>query len=438
MLVAAFVAVVTLSATPAHAADEWRPMERDQTRRMLGAMRDDIAKYYFDPAFGGVDLGQAYTTADARIGRATALPEALSAIAQFAMDLNDSHTYFIPPRQTVKVNYGWTMQSIGDACYVVDVRPGSDAARQGVSPGDRVQGVNGFRPTRANVWALRYMFQVLRPQPGLHVELLSVSGTARELNLAAEVRPRPAITDLRSNGGIQQIAIEFERHVSARKSFFVTLEPDVVVWRLPSFAIPDADVATGLRMARRAKALVLDLRDNGGGAEAILLNLVGAFSHGDVTIGKLRERSGDRPLTARGAGTSAYDGRLVVLVDSRSASASELLARTVQLTQRGTVIGDHTAGSVMQGQAMAESAAYGEYRAVFGVVVTSADILMSDGGRLERVGVTPDIEILPSGADLASGRDPALARALELVDHPMDAEHAGALLKPFHDAQHAD
>jgi C-terminal processing protease CtpA/Prc len=435
MLVGALVVLLTLAAPPAPAGDGWRPMERDQARRMLRAMREEIERYYFDPTFGGLDLAQAYATADERIGQATALPEALSAIAQFAMELRDSHTYFIPPRQNVKVDYGWTMQAIGDACYVVEVKPGSDASRQGVGPGDRVEAVNGFRPTRATLWTLRYMFQVLRPQPGLHVELLSVGGATRELNLAADVKPRSSITDLNSDRGLQQVAIDFESFVRGRKSFFITIEPDVVIWRFPSFSVTDGDIEYGLRMVRRGRALVLDLRGNSGGYESTMLSLVGALNHANVTIGSTRERGGNKPLVARGAGANAYDGQLAVLVDSRSASASELLARTMQLTKRGTVLGDHTAGLVGQGRVVTETAAHGEYLALFGVVVTSADILMSDGSRLERAGVTPDIEILPTSADLANDRDPALAKALELLGHPTDAAHAGALLKPFREAQ---
>lgn len=434
-LIAAIIALVTLSAASTRADEVWRPMERDQAHRMLRAMREDIEKYYFDPTFGGFDLSRAYATADDRIGRATSLPDAMSAIAQFAMELGDSHTYFIPPRQTVRVDYGWSMQSIGDTCYVVDLKPKSDAWRQGVRPGDRVEVVNGFRPTRANLLQLRYLFQVLRPQPGLHVELLSAAGVARELNLAADVKRSPAITDLSSDSGIQQAAIEYERSISAKESFFITIEPDVVIWRLPSFSVTDAQIAYGLRMARRAKALVLDLRGNGGGFERILLNLIGALNHEDTKVGTVRERNGDTALVAPGAGASAYDGQLAVLVDSRSASASEIFARTVQLAKRGSVFGDRTAGHVMQGRLVGETATQGEYIALYGISVTSADVLMSDGSRLERVGVTPDVEVLPSSADLASGRDPALARALEFVGHPTDPEHAGLLLKPYRDAQ---
>jgi hypothetical protein len=52
---------------------------------------------------------------------------------------------------------------------------------------------------------------------------------------------------------------------------------------------------------------------------------------------------------------------------------------------------------------------------------------MADGNGLEKVGVTPDELLLPSGADLLAKRDPVLSRAAALAGLKLDPEKAGAL-----------
>jgi len=63
----------------------------------------------------------------------------------------------------------------------------------------------------------------------------------------------------------------------------------------------------------------------------------------------------------------------------------------------------------------------------YGASITDADLLMGDGKSLEHTGVSPDEVILPTAADLAAGRDPALARAVQLGGGKIDAVEAGKL-----------
>ena len=63
----------------------------------------------------------------------------------------------------------------------------------------------------------------------------------------------------------------------------------------------------------------------------------------------------------------------------------------------------------------------------FGVSVTDADVIMTDGKSLEHVGLTPDEVVLPTAADLAYGRDPVLSRTAELLGVKISPADAGKL-----------
>lgn len=122
---------------------------------------------------------------------------------------------------------------------------------------------------------------------------------------------------------------------------------------------------------------------------------------------------------------------MVVLVDSKSSSAAEIFARVVQLEKRGVVLGDRSAGAVMESQYFQHAVSLSPTTmSSYGATISVAALFMSDGGTLEKVGVTPQERILPTPADLADGRDPVLARAAELVGIKMTAQEASKVF-PF-------
>ncbi|HXQ36347.1 MAG TPA: hypothetical protein VN843_20205, partial [Anaerolineales bacterium] len=113
-------------------------IERERGRTMLNAVKNDLSKNYYDPTFRGIDIDAHFNKAKERIAKAMHQNEIFGIIAETLVDLNDSHTYFFPPSRSYTFDYGWKMQMIGEKCYVVWVKPGSDAEAKGLKEGDEI------------------------------------------------------------------------------------------------------------------------------------------------------------------------------------------------------------------------------------------------------------------------------------------------------------
>ena len=414
---------------PTFAQNSASKMDRDRGRTMLSSVRDDLKKNYYDPTFRGMDVDARFKGADEKIKQAASLGQILGIIAQALVDLQDSHTFFIPPQRSYHTDYGWQMQMIGDKCFVIAVKPGSDAEAKGLKEGDEIYSIDGHTPTRENSWIVQYLYYTLRPQPGMRVVALTPDGQKRQLDVMAKVRQGKQIVDLTgSDGGtdIWDTIRESQNEDRLRRHRYYELGDELIIWKMPEFDLTRAKVDEMMDKVRKRKALILDLRGNGGGAEETLLRLIGNLFDHDVQVGELRRRKETKQLIAKTRGDHAFTGKLVVLVDSKSGSAAELLSRVVQLEKRGTVIGDRTAGAVMRSKSYSHQ--LGTDTVIpYAVSITDADIIMTDGKSLERIGVAPDELMLPTAADLAAKRDPVLARAASLVGVKIEPEKAGVL-----------
>src|SRR2546427_5749895 len=361
------------------AAQEMTGLDRQRDRIMLRAVEHDLRQYYYDTIFHGLDLATLFDSADARIAVATSNSEAFLNIAATVSTLRDSHTFFFPPRRTVAVRYGWNLGIVGDSCYILKVDPKSDAAAQGVKPGDRVIAVDRFVVDRGDRSNIEYLYLLLAPRPIVRLTLQSPGDTAYSVVVQAKVTAHPQIMDLTRGDDIWRIIREGQNVDRARRSRFAELGSDVLVWRLADFMVSDRDIDQAVRRAQDFKALVLDLRGDPGGLESALLRLAGNLFGAD-TFGVRRQRAKTESLRTR-TGGPRFTGTVVAVVDAQSMSAAELLAYLLQLRKRGTVVGDRTAGAVM------ESRGY-EHRVGVDVVVfyymsvTVADLVFSDGTRL--------------------------------------------------------
>ena len=432
-LLSSIMALAALAVVaPRAAAQAVSGHDREAARMMLHNVRDELKKHYYDPTFKGVDIEGRFKAAEEKLNAATSNGQMFGIIAQAMLSLNDSHTFFIPPQRAARIDYGWRTQMIGDKCYIVGVKPGTDAEAQGLRPGDILHVVDGYSPTRENFWQLNYLYNVLQPRPALSVVVQSPGEQPRKVDFKASVRQGKKVLDFSSDSMGDYFDLlregEEENHVYAHR--FHEFGKELMVWKMPAFDLEKEEVDKYLDRAHDYKALVLDLRDNSGGYEDTVLRVLGNLFDRDVQVGEIKRRKETKPLVAkqRGGG-KAFKGELIVLVNSGSASASELLARVVQLEKRGTVIGDRTAGAVMRSKGHSLQLGVKSFT-LYGASITDADVIMTDGRSLEHAGVAPDKLLLPAGADLRVNSDPVLAYAASLAGVKLEPERAGALFPP--------
>jgi carboxyl-terminal processing protease len=408
---------------------------------MLDQVEQDIKDYYFDPALH-LDMEKTFSAAREKIATAQTQDDALLLLANAVNHMRDSHTAFRPPARPYLVDYGFHMQAIGDSdCFISSVRPGSDAEAKGLTPGDRIVTLNDIPVTRQDLHSIEFGYAIF-PQSGFHLKVQTPDGSEKALTVLAKVTPGQR----EISGTDFDNYMEAHRTIEERRQFagaanisqFVPVEKQVLFWKLPNFAMIPVQMGDEARRAQSFQAVVLDLRGDPGGRVDSLQEMLGRFFPDDVTIGDLKTRDGSKLQTAKGKGEDAAHAKLIVLIDSKSASAAELFARIVQLEKRGVVLGDRSSGHVMMSRQFVHAVKMdGVNVTQYGASVTIADIIMKDGKSLEGLGVTPDERILPTAADMAAHRDPVLARAAALAGIEMTPEKAGAIFetrwndKPF-------
>ena len=422
LLLAAVCILLTFQSVNAQKMDR---IEKDRMKNILKNIKNTIEKNYYDQNFSGMDLDSRFKTAEEKLKTAETLGQALGIIAQAVIDLNDSHTRFAPPATNIIVDYGWKMKMFGDKCFVTKVKEKSDAESKGLKVGDEVLSVNNFRPAKSEMWKIIYYYQQLSPQTKMTLVVKSPNAEPRQVEIASKITQLRQKIDLTNSMDFSEAVREGDRLDNGDKHFFKEVG-NAVAWKMPSFAFDPNQVEGLMSQVKDKQALILDLRNNPGGYVVTLEKLVGFFFDKDIKIADLKGRKEMEPQKAKSQGNKVFKGNLVVLIDANSGSAAEIFARLIQLEKRGVVLGDVSAGAVMQSRFYPLSAGV-DTLVLYGASVTNADVIMSDGKSLERAGVTPDEIILPTGEDLNARRDPVMARAFETLGIKMTSDAAGKL-----------
>lgn len=317
------------------------------------------------------------------------------AISGLAASTGDPYTVFFPPEEAkvfeedISGSFGGVGMEIGmrnSTLTVISPLKGTPAERAGIQSGDQIIAIDG--ESTANI-TVEEAVQKIRGEIGTDVELQVI----RE-----EASNPITITITRAN--IEIPAIETELH-----------ESGVFIIRLFNFSAQSPfEFRNALREFARSGStdLVLDLRGNPGGFLEAAVDMASWFLPAGKVVVKEELRSGEEGRVYRSKGYNVFSENLdmVVLVNSGSASASEILAGALSEHGVASLIGTTTfgKGSVQELVDITNETS---------LKVTVAKWLTPEGTSISEGGITPDIEVEVTQEDVTAGVDPQLQQAIE-------------------------
>lgn len=388
---------------------------------------------YFDPAFGGVNWKAVREKYQVQLESASGKPELRTLLQSMLGELQKTH-FAVFARETAVVPAGASAQ-LGSAgveltvvareVVIAEVKAGSPAAAAGVKPGDAIREIggrvvadvvgevekSGLTPARQAAHLTSFVANRLRGPVGASVPLVVVApgSEPRAVNVGYAAMkgmwsepignfPAQLIESVAERGADGVGYLKFNVFVA---SLMGTIRPFLL-------------------KLKPGDGLVIDLRGNPGGVTVMAPGISGWLTKNEFSLGRTRLRKGFMNLLVTPQ-AGAFLGPVAVLIDSGSASTSEILAAGLQEAGRARVFGEMSAGAALP--SVFKTLPSGD---VFQYAI--ADLQTPRGRHLEGVGVTPNERVSPSREDLAAGKDPVLAAAkawLEVERKKVPAERAG-------------
>lgn len=325
----------------------------------------------------------------------------LNAVAQ----IYDPHTTYYSPRASENFNIrmrlslegiGAVLQTDDQYTKVVRLVPAGPADKSGqLHPGDRIVGVGqGRKGEILDVvgWRIDDVVDLIRGPKQTVVRLEVMPSSVKEGHATKVVNITRNTVKLEDQAARKRM-LEFEyegRHhrfgVIDLPAFYI--DYDAYYDGDENYRSSTGDVRRLLEelVATRVDGIIIDLRDNGGGALKEAQSLAGLFVETGPLV-QIRNTKG-RTMTLRDKDPEiVYQGPLAVLVNRMSASASEIFAGVIQDYGRGIVLGSQTFGkgtvqsliSLKRGQ----------------LKVTTAKFYRITGEGTQRQGIIPDIDFPP-------------------------------------------
>lgn len=334
--------------------------------------------------------------------------------------LYDPHTQYQSPRssETFNIRMKLSLEGIGallqtedEFTKVVSLVPGGPAAQAGeLKPADKIIGVGQDNEEIVDVigWRLDEVVDLIRGPKASTVRLQVIPANAKDNSQTKEISIVRNTVKLEDQAAKKSI-VTLNQDGQAKKIGVIDIPAfyvDFDAWRQgkEDYRSTTRDVLKLIQelQAEKIDGLVIDLRNNGGGALQEANSLVGLFIERGATV-QVRNAEGRIDILGDPDKSVAYDGPLAVLVNRLSASASEIFAGAIQDYQRGVVIGSQTFGKgTVQSVTPLE---HGQLK------LTRAKFYRISGESTQHMGVVPDIQY-PSLVDADQVGESSLEFAL--------------------------
>jgi carboxyl-terminal processing protease len=325
----------------------------------------------------------------------------------------DPHTNYMAPKTSENFDIAMRLSLVGigavledkdDYTTIKELVPGSPAALSGkLQAGDRIVGVaQGERGAMTDVvgWRLDDTVALIRGPADTTVTLdiipVGPSPDAAHRQVAL-VRKKISLEDQAANKSI--LTVNGEKGVPRRIGVIAlpTFYEDFEAKRKGEADYRSAarDVARllGDLKAEKVDAVLMDLRNNGGGSLTEAIDLTGLFV-GAGPVVQQRDANGGITVATGNAPGVAWAGPLGVLINRGSASASEIFAAAIQDYHRGLVIGETSFGKgTVQTMVNLDQLAHTQATQLGELKLTIAQFFRINGGTTQLRGVTPDFSL---------------------------------------------
>ncbi|HAN75280.1 MAG TPA: peptidase S41 [Planktothrix sp. UBA8407] len=334
----------------------------------------------------------------------TSREEAYTALRKTLEKLKDPYTRFMDPKQyealtnqTAGELSGVGMQLTVDektkAIVVVEPIKNSPAIKAGIMSGDKVLSIDGVSTTGMTV---EQAANKIRGSVGTNVNLRIGREGQKEFDL----------TLTRARIELETVTYRVNNEGN-RKIGYIQLR------EFNSHAAEQMQAAIQALTKENVQGFVLDLRGNPGGLLRTSIDIARMWMDTGAIVSTV-DRDG-KTQEIRNNRTAITKLPVVVLVDSNSASASEILAGALKDNQRGVVMGTQTFGKALVQSVFSLSDGSG-------LAVTIAHYYTPNGIDISHKGVTPDVKV-----DISDAQKKQLATDPKLVGTSQDPFYAKAI-----------